>query len=69
MTAAFTFVLSFIFVPGMIYLSRRMKLTSRFSGHRFVQEPIPVLGGVAIYGTFLLVVLSFKVNLGLQLVV
>lgn len=69
MVAVFAFVLSFLLVPGTIYLSRRLKLTSRFSAHRFIQEPIPLLGGVAIYLTFLTVVLSYQVSLGLQLVV
>ena len=69
MAGAFAFVLSFIFVPGTIYLSRRLKMMSRFSGHRFTPESIPLLGGAAIYATFLIVVVSFGVNLGWQLAV
>lgn len=68
MATAFAFVLSFILVPGAIFVSRRMKLLSQFSGHRFIQEPVPLLGGVAIYFTFALVVVSFRVEFGLKLV-
>ncbi|HEX4923975.1 MAG TPA: MraY family glycosyltransferase [Bdellovibrionales bacterium] len=68
MATAFAFVLSFILVPGAIFVSRRLKMLSQFSGHRFIQEPVPLLGGVAIYLTFVAVVLSFRVEFGVKLV-
>jgi UDP-GlcNAc:undecaprenyl-phosphate/decaprenyl-phosphate GlcNAc-1-phosphate transferase len=62
------FLLSFILVPATIYLSRKLNLVSRFSDHRVVKDPTPLLGGAAVFITFAVITLIFNVQFGGPLV-
>ena len=67
MAAVYAFILSFVLVPATIYLSRRWDVISRFGAHRTKKEQVPLLGGVAVFVTFLISTYFAAGNIGFQL--